>query len=627
MTIHRLAYGVAFALTLGLITGKAYAADFAAADATWRPVLQNGVGFSDVNTDGTSTGGREVVGNASAPAVYMTTDGVNVFIRIRVDDKPTDNGGILNQFAWGILIDVDGNTTAYDYSLMINAKNNVAAIEFADNTIKSGGSKDQAEGTVVLQSEALNYAAGGNVRITKAPTTFSSDDDYFIDFAFPVAKIAPITTSTPIRIWAGTSSSGRQLDDDLAGVTGNTANSFAQAISDTTSFANPPPLDTDGDGVPDAVEIALGTNPNSVDTDGDGINDNIELSASGSTGPFIPIDTDLDGTIDAKDLDSDNDCATDQAEGTGGYRNASATPNANCGGGTPVCNITTGVCVASVPPDADGDGVPDSVETALGTNPNAKDTDGDGIPDNVELSASGGAGPFTAIDTDGDGVIDAKDLDSDNDCATDQAEGTSLYRTAATDANANCSGTTPVCQKTTGTCVAPKPTDTDGDGVPDVDETRLGTDPTKADTDGDGIPDNVELSVSGGAGPFLPIDTDGDGVIDAKDLDSDNDCATDQVEGTTTYRTPSSTPDTSCTGGAKCDVTKGVCIGGGADAGRDGSIDTPNTDSTPADLGSLEGGGISCSLGVNGGSAPQTMGWLFAAAAIGRILRRKKHAA
>ena len=34
---------------------------------------------------------------------------------------------------------------------------------------------------------------------------------------------------------------------------------------------------------------------------------------------------------------------------------------------------------------ADNDGIPDEIETALGTNPNQKDTDGDGIPDNVEL--------------------------------------------------------------------------------------------------------------------------------------------------------------------------------------------------------------------------------------------------
>ena len=37
--------------------------------------------------------------------------------------------------------------------------------------------------------------------------------------------------------------------------------------------------------------------------------------------------------------------------------------------------------------------------------------------------------------------------------------------------------------------------DTDGDGITDEDEKRLGTDPEKADSDGDGIPDGLELQL------------------------------------------------------------------------------------------------------------------------------------
>jgi hypothetical protein len=68
-------------------------------------------------------------------------------------------------------------------------------------------------------------------------------------------------------------------------------------------------------------------------------------------------------------------------------------------------------------------------------------------------------------------------------------------------------------------------TDSDGDGVPDDDEIRLGTDPTRADTDGDGVSDGVEL------GDFLdPTDTDGDGTIDALDTDDDGDGIATAVE-------------------------------------------------------------------------------------------------
>jgi uncharacterized repeat protein (TIGR01451 family) len=74
--------------------------------------------------------------------------------------------------------------------------------------------------------------------------------------------------------------------------------------------------------------------------------------------------------------------------------------------------------------------------------------------------------------------------------------------------------------------------DSDGDGVNDVDELKLGTDPFNKDSDGDGIFDNVELSQTGGSGPFSAIDTDGDGKIDALDTDSDGDGKLDKDEGT-----------------------------------------------------------------------------------------------
>ncbi len=56
--------------------------------------------------------------------------------------------------------------------------------------------------------------------------------------------------------------------------------------------------------------------------------------------------------------------------------------------------------------------------------------------------------------------------------------------------------------------------DSDGDGLTDTEERRLGTDPFRADTDGDGIPDGEE--VRRGLNPLNP-DTDGDGILDGVD--------------------------------------------------------------------------------------------------------------
>jgi len=57
--------------------------------------------------------------------------------------------------------------------------------------------------------------------------------------------------------------------------------------------------------------------------------------------------------------------------------------------------------------------------------------------------------------------------------------------------------------------------DTDGDGITDVDEATLGTDPEKADTDDDGLLDGVELEL--GTDPQI-ADTDGDGYPDGAEV-------------------------------------------------------------------------------------------------------------
>ena len=64
--------------------------------------------------------------------------------------------------------------------------------------------------------------------------------------------------------------------------------------------------------------------------------------------------------------------------------------------------------------------------------------------------------------------------------------------------------------------------DSDGDGIGDIGETIIGTDPNDADTDDDGVLDGDE--------PDFDRDTDGDGLINARDPDSDNDGVRDGTE-------------------------------------------------------------------------------------------------
>jgi hypothetical protein len=87
-------------------------------------------------------------------------------------------------------------------------------------------------------------------------------------------------------------------------------------------------------------------------------------------------------------------------------------------------------------------------------------------------------------DTDGDGVPDVQDPDNDNDGIADSMEGT---------------------------------VDSDGDGIPDMND---------PDSDNDGIPDKVEGAA----------DTDSDGIPDFRDPDNDNDGVPDAYEDISSYK-------------------------------------------------------------------------------------------
>ncbi len=293
--------------------------------------------------------------------------------------------------------------------------------------------------------------------------------------------------------------------------------------------------DDDGDGIPTRIERDLemmGGAPDmdmtpaylDRDSDGDGIPDAIERGMDGA----MPRNSDGADRPDFLDLDSDNDTVDDQTE-------AGAEPRAprNTDAMVPMGMGTGDTLPDYIDPDDDGDSIPTSVEVRAegmlaGDGDMVPafldlDSDGDGVSDSVEV----GAMPMTPANSDGMAAMgdrpDFLDTDSDNDCAPDSdAREAGAARIDPTMpsmmANANCMEPTPICATTLGRCVSND--DLDGDGVPNVDETRLGTNPMNPDTDGDGVPDGREV----GAGPtFMGIDTDMDGTIDARDDDDDGD--------------------------------------------------------------------------------------------------------
>jgi Tol biopolymer transport system component len=126
--------------------------------------------------------------------------------------------------------------------------------------------------------------------------------------------------------------------------------------------------------------------------------------------------------------------------------------------------------------DSDGDGLLNSEEIQLGTDPLRPDTDGDGLLDGEEVRTHL-TDPLLS-DTDGDGLLDGDEV-----------------HIHLTD---------------------PLNPDTDGDGLNDGDEVTFGTNPLQADTDQDGLLDGQENQ---NCPHWLNPDSDGDGIIDGNDLD------------------------------------------------------------------------------------------------------------
>jgi len=340
-------------------------------------------------------------------------------------------------------------------------------------------------------------------------------------------------------------------------------------------------LDADNDGILDVVEAGhgaadVGTNGVLDCAGGFGANgfcDALETSSESGipdfngdgVGPDATDNVDADVLPDFLDLDSDADGIGDLEEGGSGCADG-APADSRCDGG-----------------DTDSDGIVNSLDGAPGFGDDEyagpTDTDSDNTPDYQSLDSDGDtildlvegdsgcvdnaapAGTCDGADGDGDGLADDaaastpdqdvdthddyQDLDSDNDGLLDSVEGTD---------------------------------DADGDGFPnylDLDSDNDGIADTVEgdaqcadvaprdgrcdgpDSDGDGVADDA-------SGNPVP-DTDGDGTPDYLDLDSDNDGASDLIEG-----------------GAQCaDLATANSVCDGPDGDDDGLADDAQLGSPP----------------------------------------------
>lgn len=153
--------------------------------------------------------------------------------------------------------------------------------------------------------------------------------------------------------------------------------------------------------------------------------------------------------------------------------------------------------------DTDGDGLSDSREMSLRTQPLLVDSEGDNLTDLEEVEEFG-TDPRVR-DSDGDGLLDGREVEIGTDPLSRDTDGDGL----ADEREVNGS-TDPILA------------DTDEDGLDDGAELEeYGTDPTDPDTDDDGLEDGEEVNEYG-TDP-TNFDTDGDGISDGEEVEAGTD--------------------------------------------------------------------------------------------------------
>ena len=236
--------------------------------------------------------------------------------------------------------------------------------------------------------------------------------------------------------------------------------------------------DTDGDGIPDIIEISTGTDPEMPDSDINDILDSYTLEMmyknplliwnNESSSLNLYGDLNSDYIIDAFDLVLMRQMAINNNYSK--YADLDADDGVDEEDLKWLSNYLLGK-VKSFPVynqfDSDKDGLSDYIEVQFaGSSPNKVDTDGDGLTDFEEVMYT-----FTdpaKRESVENGVLDA-DADSDN------------------------------------------------DGISNIDELKLGSSPSSEDTDMDGLDDGYEVNIL----KTNPIkdDTDGDGITDYEEIE------------------------------------------------------------------------------------------------------------
>jgi len=206
----------ALVLALAVTPVAARAAVTFPGDAAYVPFRCGNAPMSDpVGDDAAFPNERDVVGDAASPAGLRAADATNLYLRLRVNDDPA-SGNALHAYSWGFAIDLDADRSTYELLLLVDgAAAGGAVVEaFTNHTVTLPN--DPTDPADLPAAASVPFAMNG--RTIAAGSTLGGNGDFFVDFALPWTTLAPLglDRTTPVYVWAASSSAANALDGDFA---------------------------------------------------------------------------------------------------------------------------------------------------------------------------------------------------------------------------------------------------------------------------------------------------------------------------------------------------------------------------------------------------------------------------
>lgn len=200
---------------------------------------------------------RDIVGDPGAPAGLHAADDQFLYLMLRLDEDPAP-GGKLRPFAWAFELDLDGTASTYEVLIALDGNTETIGLYSNTQTTLPDDPSDPPDEPVV---QSYPFASHGRGSVATG-SAYGGGDDFALELAVPWTDLVALGVdhTTPLGVWAVTSSNGNTLNGDLACHDG-AAGSATLSAAVGAHTALDPLVDTDHDGYPDRVEIAGGSDP------------------------------------------------------------------------------------------------------------------------------------------------------------------------------------------------------------------------------------------------------------------------------------------------------------------------------------------------------------------------------